>query len=67
MENKKYVDNDFTLPGPPKGKHTLENVPTLKPKEPIKVDDKEEEHEDSGGLEHRGWRKPMDRVEDDRA
>ncbi|KAH9316800.1 hypothetical protein KI387_044538, partial [Taxus chinensis] len=50
LENKKYVENEFTLLGPPKGKHTMENVPASKPTEPIEVDDKEEEHEDIEGL-----------------
>ncbi|KAH9319329.1 hypothetical protein KI387_021098, partial [Taxus chinensis] len=35
MENKKYVENEFMLPGPPKGKHTVENVPTPQPAETI--------------------------------
>ncbi|KAH9315154.1 hypothetical protein KI387_023781, partial [Taxus chinensis] len=51
LENNKYVENEFTLPGPPRG--TVENVPAPKPIETIEVDE-EEEHEDSGGLEHRG-------------
>ncbi|KAH9308849.1 hypothetical protein KI387_036760, partial [Taxus chinensis] len=53
MENNKYVEGEFTLPAPPKGKHTMGNIPTPKATEPIEVEDEEEEHEDSGGLEHR--------------
>ncbi|KAH9310236.1 hypothetical protein KI387_038147, partial [Taxus chinensis] len=53
MENNKYVEGEFALPAPPKGKHTMENVPTPKPAEKIKVQDEEEECEDIGGLEHR--------------
>ncbi|KAH9287505.1 hypothetical protein KI387_031622, partial [Taxus chinensis] len=53
MDNKKYVEGEFTLPTPPKGKHTMENIPTPKPIEPMEVEDEEEEREDSGGLEHR--------------
>ncbi|KAH9320398.1 hypothetical protein KI387_044498, partial [Taxus chinensis] len=63
LENTKYVENEFTLPGPPKGKHTMENVPTPKPTKTIQVDDEEEEHEDSGGLEHRGRRHPLNKDE----
>ncbi|KAH9321810.1 hypothetical protein KI387_016449, partial [Taxus chinensis] len=50
LEGNKYVENEFALLGPPKGKHTMENVPAPKPTKPIEVDDEEEEHEESGGL-----------------
>ncbi|KAH9325486.1 hypothetical protein KI387_005664, partial [Taxus chinensis] len=52
LENNKYVENEFMLPRPPKGKHTVENMAALKPASTIKIDE-EEEHEDSGGLDHR--------------
>ncbi|KAH9324188.1 hypothetical protein KI387_004366, partial [Taxus chinensis] len=45
MENNKYVEGEFALPAPPKGKYTMENIPTPKPTKPIEVED---EHEDSG-------------------
>ncbi|KAH9308871.1 hypothetical protein KI387_036782, partial [Taxus chinensis] len=54
IENKKYMENEFALPGPPNGKHTVENMPAPKPTKDIEVDDEEEEREDSGDLEHRG-------------
>ncbi|KAH9310301.1 hypothetical protein KI387_044706, partial [Taxus chinensis] len=53
MENNKYVEDEFTLPAPPKGKHTMENIPTPKPTDPIEVEDEADECEDIGGLEHR--------------
>ncbi|KAH9306821.1 hypothetical protein KI387_011225, partial [Taxus chinensis] len=62
MENNKYVKGEFTLPAPPKRKHTMENIPGPKPIEPIKVED-DEECEDSGGLEHRGRRHPTNKGE----
>ncbi|KAH9320538.1 hypothetical protein KI387_015177, partial [Taxus chinensis] len=37
MENNKYVEGEFTLPAPPKGKHIMENIPVLKPTEPVEV------------------------------
>ncbi|KAH9327965.1 hypothetical protein KI387_000073, partial [Taxus chinensis] len=52
--NNKYVDNEFMLPGLPKGKHTVENVPAPKPAATLEVDKEEEENEDNGGLNHRG-------------
>ncbi|KAH9298845.1 hypothetical protein KI387_030527, partial [Taxus chinensis] len=48
---------------PPKGKHIVENVPAPNPTTTIEVDEEEEECEDSGVLEHRGWRQPTERVE----
>lgn len=59
MENKKYVEGDFTLLEPPKGKYIMENILVPKPKEPIEVKDEEEECEDSVILDHRGRRHPM--------
>ncbi|KAH9296924.1 hypothetical protein KI387_028606, partial [Taxus chinensis] len=53
MENNKYVEGDFALPAPRKGKNTMENIPTPKPTKKIEVEDEEEEREDSGDLEHR--------------
>ncbi|KAH9288987.1 hypothetical protein KI387_033104, partial [Taxus chinensis] len=35
LENKKYVENDFTLPRLPKGKHMVENMPAPQPTETI--------------------------------
>ncbi|KAH9318042.1 hypothetical protein KI387_019811, partial [Taxus chinensis] len=63
LENNKYVENESAFPGPPKGKHTMENVLAPKPTATIQVDDEEEEHEDSGGLGHRGRRKPPNKKE----
>ncbi|KAH9324226.1 hypothetical protein KI387_004404, partial [Taxus chinensis] len=63
MENKKYVEGEFALPAPPKGKHTMENIPSSNPTEPIEVEDEEEEHEDSGGLGHMGRRHPINKGE----
>ncbi|KAH9318205.1 hypothetical protein KI387_019974, partial [Taxus chinensis] len=54
LENKKYVENEFTYPEPPKGKHTIENVPTPQLVETVLVDEEEKKQEDSVGLEHRG-------------
>lgn len=62
-EDKKYVENEFTLSGPPKGKYTMENMLAPKTTKSIEVDDEEEEWEDSGDLEHRGQRQPKDRLE----
>ncbi|KAH9300164.1 hypothetical protein KI387_011747, partial [Taxus chinensis] len=51
MENNKYMENDFALLGPPKGKHTVENIPAPRPYEPKQDDEEEdEEHKDIGGL-----------------
>ncbi|KAH9325492.1 hypothetical protein KI387_005670 [Taxus chinensis] len=54
------------LPWPPKGNHTMENVPALNHSVTIKIDEEEEEHEYSGGLDHRGRRQPTDKVECER-
>lgn len=53
MENNRYVEGEFTLPTPLKGKHTMENIAASKPIEPIEVEDEEDKHEDSGGFERR--------------
>ncbi|KAH9315002.1 hypothetical protein KI387_023629, partial [Taxus chinensis] len=58
MENKKYMEFEFTLLAPHKVKHIMESVPMPKPIEKIEIQDEEEEREDSGGLDHRGWRHP---------
>lgn len=63
MENNKYVEGEFALLAPPKGKHTVEDIPTPNPTELIKVQDEEEECEDSVGLEHRGRRHPISQNE----
>ncbi|KAH9315547.1 hypothetical protein KI387_024174, partial [Taxus chinensis] len=63
LENNKYVENEFMLPPPPKGKHTMENVPDQKPTVTIQIDEEEEKHEYSRGLDHRGQRKPIEKVE----
>ncbi|KAH9319013.1 hypothetical protein KI387_020782, partial [Taxus chinensis] len=63
LENNKYVENEFALPGLPKGKHTMENISVPKPIEIIEVEDEEDESEDSGGLEHIGRRHPMNKDE----
>ncbi|KAH9315102.1 hypothetical protein KI387_023729, partial [Taxus chinensis] len=41
----------------------MENILVHKPIETIKVEDEVDEREDSGGLEHRGRRHPMNRDE----
>lgn len=54
MENNKYVENEFALLRPPKGKHTMENIPTPRHSKPMQDDEEEdEEHEDSSGLVRR--------------
>ncbi|KAH9310109.1 hypothetical protein KI387_038020, partial [Taxus chinensis] len=65
--NNKYVEGEFALPAPPKGKHTMENILAPEPTEPIEVEDEEEECEDSGGLEHRGRIHPTNKGEEERA
>ncbi|KAH9293031.1 hypothetical protein KI387_041765, partial [Taxus chinensis] len=47
----------------PKGKLTMENIPVPKPMEIVEVEDEEDECEDSGSLEHKGIRHPMNKNE----
>ncbi|KAH9315520.1 hypothetical protein KI387_024147, partial [Taxus chinensis] len=54
FQNMKYLEDEFKLPGMPKGKYT---VGTLEEEDVLPVEEEEEEeeeiHEDIGGLEHK--------------
>ncbi|KAH9306819.1 hypothetical protein KI387_011223, partial [Taxus chinensis] len=51
MESNKYVENEFVLPGLPKGKHTMENISVPRPSASRQDEEEEDEEiEDSGSL-----------------